>query len=255
MGVVLEASEIVKNYEISNGFYILEVFSPDIARSSAPGQFIMINLSHLHNDPLLPRAYSMARRTTETLVFIYRVVGRGTGLLSEKRPGDRVHVWGPLGNGFTITDRKAVLIGGGTGAAPLIDLSEEMSRRGMDHTLVCGGRTAGDLKFMDEFSDVVKYSAYTEDGSLGEKGFVTDYISNGNVGAEAAIYSCGPMGMLRRVSELAAEKGAECQISIETPMACGLGTCLGCAVPKRNSKGYYKACTDGPVFDSKEVVI
>lgn len=264
--VLFQEAEIVRNFEVKNDFYIIEIHTPEIARLSLPGQFIMISLSQESMDPLLPRAFSMARRTRDTLVFIYKVIGRGTGILAGKRPGDRLHIWGPLGNGFILEQGEPVLIGGGTGIAPLIDFGEELDRAGTGFTLVCGGRTEGDLKFMDEFrgagsggdgegNAAADYVPYTEDGSLGERGYVTEFIENGGLNKKSVIYSCGPLGMLRRVGSLAEERGLKCYLSIETPMACGLGTCLGCAVPMRNGGGYFKACTDGPVFDSREVII
>ncbi|MEM4409279.1 MAG: hypothetical protein QXI19_11130, partial [Candidatus Caldarchaeum sp.] len=94
-----------------------------------------------------------------------------------------------------------------------------------------------------------------EDGSFGKRGLVTLYLEDGDLSPNSIIYSCGPMGMLRRISKIALGKGLRCQVSVEAPMACGLGTCLGCAVQKREGGGYFKACTDGPVFEAKEVVI
>ncbi len=255
MGVIFQEAEIVRNYEVTNNFYILEIYAPPIACQSQAGQFIMIASSTMTYDPLLPRAFSMARRTPETLTFIYKLIGRGTGLLAAKRPGDRLRIWGPLGKGFSFEGGKPVLLGGGTGIAPLIDLGDELTRAGVDFALVCGGRTAEDLKFMDEFSDVAAYIPFTEDGSLGRMGYATAYIEEGNVSGDSVIYSCGPMGMLKRVGELARERSLRCYFSIETPMACGLGTCLGCAVPRRGGGGYFKACTDGPVFEASEVMI
>ncbi|MEM4658523.1 MAG: dihydroorotate dehydrogenase electron transfer subunit [Candidatus Methanosuratincola sp.] len=254
MGVEFTHAEVINNYEVSGGFWIIEIHAPKISRSSSPGQFVMIQTSSAVSfDPLLPRAYSMARRTESTLLFIYRVIGRGTTLLSLKRPGDRLYIWGPLGRGFRIEEGEAVLIGGGTGIAPLIDLGEELAQRGRPFRLVCGGRTKEDLKFMERFGNI-EYTPYTEDGSLGKKGLVTLYLEGGDLSPNSIIYSCGPMGMLRRIGEIAIAKGLRCQLSVEAPMACGLGTCLGCAVERRDG-GYFKACTDGPVFEAKEVVI
>lgn len=254
MGIVFDKAEIVRNFEVSNGYWIVEMLTPDIAPRSLPGQFVMMSFADSGYDPLLPRAFSMARRTEKTLVFIYKVIGKGTEILSRLSPGDSLNIWGPLGNGFTVIEGNNVLIGGGTGIAPLIDLAEELAKKGVEYTLVCGGRTAGDLKFMDEFTGIVDYLPYTEDGTLGEKGYVTEYITDGGLDG-ATIYSCGPMPMLRRVAELSLERGIAAQLSIETTMGCGLGTCLGCAVPKRNAPGYFKACTDGPVFSAEEARI
>jgi len=255
MTVYFQRSEIINNTEFSNGFYTIELHSPEIAKDSHPGQFIMIGMSQTRNDPLLPRAFSMAGRTGETLIFLYRIVGAGSEIMSRKRPGDELSIWGALGNGFEVEEGTPLFIGGGTGVAPLIDLGEELNSRGIEYTLVVGGRTSGDLEFMGGFGDSVEFIPYTEDGSLGTKGLVTEFITPENLGPDTVIYSCGPTAMLRRVSELAAENGIRCHISIETTMACGLGTCLGCSVPKRRGPGYYKTCIDGPVFNSDEVVL
>jgi dihydroorotate dehydrogenase electron transfer subunit len=212
-----------------------------------PGQFAMLHLDpeRVHRDPLLARPMAIYRREGETLEFRFKVVGRGTAALSRARAGSALAVVGPLGNGFAPPGRGCVLVGGGTGIASLYELAA-----GADSPRVLlGGRTRDDVLGLADFESLgVELRVATEDGSLGRRGKVTELLE---LQAGAQVVACGPHGMLARVHQMAAAAGARCQVSLESPMACGFGICLGCVVPTRAGLRY--VCTHGPVFESADL--
>ncbi len=160
---------------------------------------------------------------------------------------------GPLGNGFALKEEKAIIIGGGIGIPPMLELAKQLN---VEKTVVPGYRTSTFLK--DEFEAVCDVKVPTEDGSQGTKGTVIDAIERYGVEGKV-IYACGPMPMLKALAVYAEEHGMEAQISLEERMACGIGACLGC-ICKTKEKGHHtnvnntRICKDGPVFDAKEVV-
>ncbi len=214
-----------------------------------PGQFAMLQLDPgaTRLDPLLPRPMAVYRGSDEELEFRFKVVGRGTRVLSEFEAGARVGVTGPLGNGFEPEDGRAVLVGGGTGIASLYELA--VQSRGPTRVLL-GGGTRAEIMGLADFQalDDIELEVATEDGSLGHRGRVTELL---RLGAGERVSACGPPAMLRSVAELAGAAGARCRVSLEGHMACGFGVCLGCAVTTRT--GYRYVCTDGPVFEAEEI--
>jgi dihydroorotate dehydrogenase electron transfer subunit len=186
------------------------------------------------------------RGDADGLEFRFKVVGRGTRILSELPSGATVGVVGPLGNGFPDPPEGSVLVGGGTGIASLYELaaSEPASVR-----VLLGGRTRDDVMGLEDFEALgVDLQVATEDGSAGHKGLVTELL---RPEPDQTVIACGPTGMMRKVAELARSAGARCLVSLESPMACGFGICLGCAVPTRS--GFRYVCTGGPVFDADEL--
>ena len=227
-----------------------------------PGQFVMLRFPG-RLDPLLRRPFSIFRlieqdRDVAGIELLYKVVGRGTRLLSMVRAGDAVDLIGPLGNGFCVAPntRCIFMVGGGIGTAPLVFLAGSMKKDPFyaAHIQVfIGGKTKGDLPAMDVFSAMgLAVNAATEDGSFGTQGLVTGLLERAiEERPPDLICACGPMGMLQVVSRLARQYQISCQISIETLMACGMGACLGCAVTRSDADdSYFHACTDGPVFDA-----
>jgi len=252
--VTVTTARVASNRSVADGYYVLEIEAPDVAGRAEAGQFVMIRPPGDRYDPLLPRAFSMAARSRDTLTFVYKVVGRMTTILSHLRPGEGLAVWGPLGRGFPLSGgRRYLLLGGGTGIAPLLDVATELSARNARYVLVCGGRSGSDLAFVERFEAGRDCLFYTEDGSLGTRGLVTEFLERTPLDGETVVFACGPTPMLRGVSALAMERGVRCLVSVETPMACGLGTCLGCTLPRREGEGYVRTCTEGPVFDVTEV--
>lgn len=201
----------------------------------------------LRHDPLLPRPMAVYRGEGERLEFRFKVVGRGTELLATLPEGTSLGVVGPLGNGFPSPGGRPVLVGGGTGIASLYELAA--SSAGATRVLL-GGRSRGDILGLEDFEALeVQLEIATEDGSLGHRGRVTELLKPG---PEDRVYACGPTPMMARARELAREGGAACWVSLEIPMACGFGVCLGCAV--RTVAGVRYVCTNGPVFEAEELL-
>lgn len=244
--------------------HLLALRSPEIAASSKPGQFVMAGLVDCPSDPLLKRAlavYSIPRPAGEggVLTLLIKVVGPGTRQLAALREGDQISLIGPLGNGFDTSSAKgrvSILVAGGVGIASVYLLAEELHEAGEEVHLLYGARRAQDLVGLRDFQDLgVRVQVATEDGSQGVRGLVTQILEpyfRRYPAQSLALYTCGPNPMMRAVSRLASNHGAVCQISVETPMACGFGVCLGCSV--RTVRSYRLACTHGPVFDAREVV-
>jgi dihydroorotate dehydrogenase electron transfer subunit len=210
-----------------------------------PGQFAMLGLdpARSHRDPLLPRPMAIYRELDGKLEFRFKVVGRGTRLLSALSPGAELSLLGPLGNGFGAPAPGDWLVGGGTGIASLYELARD-SAKGVRVRL--GGRSRADILGLDDFEKLgCDLAVATDDGSYGARGFVTELVTPR---AGETVFACGPDGMMRRAHELAHAAGARCLVSLENNMACGYGVCLGCAV--RTKAGFRYVCTHGPVFPS-----
>jgi dihydroorotate dehydrogenase electron transfer subunit len=232
---------------------------------AAPGQFAMLSPGALGRaerfDPLLPRPMAIYRTTPEpggaAVEILYKVTGRGTGLLAEARPGQRVRLVGPLGTPFPLPDagRGALLVGGGTGIASLLELARGARERGPVAVLL-GARTEGDLMGRSDFEALgVPVDVTTEDGSAGRRGLVTERLADAlgePRSRDAVVYACGPTPMMRHAAEIARASGRRCVVSLENHMACGFGVCLGCAVP-RAAGGFALVCRDGPVLEAGAV--
>jgi dihydroorotate dehydrogenase electron transfer subunit len=229
-----------------------------------PGQFAMIKPHGIY-EPLLRRAMAYYRSLTVggmlCVDFIYQILGRGTQALANLRPGDKVDFLGSLGNTYDIEaarGREALLVAGGVGSAALFMLAEELVKSRARVKLFIGGASRGDLCGLDDFIELLREEnviCATVDGSLGEAGFVTAplerYLQQRG-GEGTIIYACGPDPMLHRVAQIAGRFGAPSQLSLEAPMGCGYGVCVGCAVAVKDDcpEGfvYKKVCVDGPVF-------
>lgn len=210
-----------------------------------PGQFAMLGLDpeRRHRDPLLPRPMAVYRGDARALEFRFKVVGRGTRIMAELTPGEKVAVLGPLGNGFALPDGPSTLVGGGSGIASLFELARDASVR---PRVLLGGRSRADILGLEDFEALgVELALATDDGSHGTKGLVTDLLAPR---AGETIYACGPLGMMQRAQALAARARARCLVSLENNMACGFGVCLGCVV--KTPAGFRLVCTHGPIFDA-----
>ena len=247
-------AEIIRHTSLSDGIFDMTLKAEEIAKEAKAGQFISVYLNN--KSKILPRPISICGIDKEagTLRIVYRTVGDGTKELSDYKEGEMVKILGPLGNGFTQKDKKAILIGGGIGIPPMLELMKQLD---CDKTAVLGYRDS-DMFLKDEFEAVGDVVISTEDGSFGTKGNVIDAIKEQGVEG-SIIYACGPTPMLRGIKAYAEEMGIEAQISMEERMACGIGACLGC-ICKTKEKGHHtnvnntRICKDGPVFDAKEVV-
>ena len=219
-----------------------------------PGQFAMLAAAERwgggeHERPYLPRAFSIARHEAQELHFLLEDVGPGSRRLCELAVGDGLWVLGPLGRGFTPppSGRRAVLVGGGVGIAPLAILQDTL--RG-DVTVLLGFR---DLARAQGAALLHQATVATDDGSHGHHGLVTDLLSSElDRDPDAVVYACGPAAMLEGVRAMCAARAIPAQLALEAGMACGFGACFGCAVPRRGG-GYLRVCLDGPVIDAAEL--
>lgn len=216
-------------------------------------------------DPLLKRPFSVHRRLGCDFQILYRVVGKGTGILSKRRPGDLLDVVGPLGNEFPVTKThdKIILIAGGVGIAPIFALAEKFKKE--DPLLFYGARTKEETLCIDELRSLgIKPIISTDDGSSGEKGNIVNVLRNflasdsaGTIHGSSlhlthyCLYACGPVPMLKALCSLAIKYSLKGYIALEQNMACGLGTCLGCVV--NTIDGYKRVCKEGPVFRIEEI--
>lgn len=228
-----------------------------------PGQFAMLSPGPLaavpRSDPLLPRPMAVYRERRSggaaEIEILYKRSGRGTALLAEALPGQRVGVVGPLGRPFALPapGERAVLVAGGTGIASVYELARRAAPRGPVSVLL-GARSQDELMGADDFAALgLDLRIATEDGSRGARGRVTDLLGAALAEPGAArVYACGPTGMLRRCAELCAERARPCVASLENHMACGFGVCLGCAAPLA-AGGFALVCRDGPAFDAASI--
>lgn len=288
-----EQCKVLENKKVAPGHFVLKMASPRIAKAARPGQFVQVGtvplgrfsskvqmpslggLSPQAYDPLLPRPFSFLTATKKDFSVLYHVVGRGTQILSEAKKGDALSVVGPLGNGFSVQKKPAVLVGGGVGIPPLYHLAQAL--RGENVHVFLGARNKSLLLCEKDFKKLgVILHVATNDGSKGHRGFVTEVVeefvsSQGSVVSRSGgdtpslmpdyrllttIYACGPTPMLKAVSAIARKYEWPCEVSVEVPMACGFGACLGCAIKVRENEGhrFAIACTEGPVFEGKEIL-
>lgn len=214
----------------------------------APGQFVEVLVE---DEPrvMLRRPISVHDVDAEagTLSLLIQVVGNGTRRLGTLTVGDHLNLVYPLGHGFTLSDSgsHALLVGGGAGIAPLLHLSKELKARGVQCTILLGGRTAELIPVRDEFQPYGEVCLATDDGSLGHKGLVVSHPAFSQ--SYDMIYTCGPTPMMKAVARSAAERGIRCEVSLENMMACGVGACLCCVTD--TDQGHRCVCKDGPVFD------
>ena len=249
-------ARVVENRALARGNFVLRLSLPDEGAAlshSLPGQFVMLR-GEWGRDPLLPRAFSILRLCDGGCEILVKAIGRGTRLLQLALEGAPMSVLGPLGQPFPPPQppRVDLLVAGGVGLAPLLWLAEKY-RDGAYH-LLYGARTAEDLVLLDDIAATgCKLTLTTEDGSRGVRGRVTDAMKS----VEAArVLTCGPNAMMRAVVDIAKKHEVPCLVSVEGEMACGIGVCLGCALPLTDgTRPFAYACVDGPVFDASKVVI
>jgi dihydroorotate dehydrogenase electron transfer subunit len=217
-----------------------------------PGQFVEVRVDGSAATFLRrPISINFVDCVQNELWLMVAMVGDGTKALGRLHAGDMLNCVLPLGNGFTMQGgknalNKPLLVGGGVGVAPLLYLGAQLKEEGMDPMFLLGGRTANDLLMLDEFKKYGRVYVTTEDGSEGEKGFVTNHSLLQQERFDM-IYTCGPTPMMKAVARYAKEKGIACEASLENLMACGLGACLCCV--EKTTEGNLCVCKDGPVFN------
>ena len=254
MALKVKNTAIVRdNSEIGTGIHSMWLEDQEIAGSARPGQFVCLYTGAA--DKLLPRPISICEIKKESglIRLVFRIVGAGTERIAGFGPGDPLEVMGPLGNGF-FTDgcRRAILIGGGIGIPPMLELAKQLA---CEKSIVLGYRD--ELFLNREFEPYGSVYLSTEDGSCGTKGNVIDALRENAVEGDM-IFACGPTPMLRGVKAYAQEKRIPAQLSLEERMACGIGACLACVCRSKDTDEHTnvknkRICKDGPVFYAEEV--
>ncbi len=258
--------KVISNINLQGDYYMLKVEAENLEQQPFPGQFYQVKPLTINNNisglgRILFKPLSVYDYSGNSLSFMMKVIGSGTYDLSTMIKGDVLAIYGPLGNSFINDDsytanlkkkKRAVLISGGIGYAPLYYLHKKLLEMDINHHWLHGGRTADDLFDADYIC--------TDDGSKGSKGFVTnclDLFFSNHQDQISQVYCCGPKPMMKKVYQIAECFGFPTLFSMEEYMACGIGVCLGCAVKKSKSycdeNAYMMVCKDGPVFEGKEV--
>jgi dihydroorotate dehydrogenase electron transfer subunit len=271
---------VERNTELAPGYRLLTLnFDRDI--SARAGQFAMLR-SHDCYEPLLRRALAIYRAdSSRQISFLYQVLGRGTEMLSTLGPGGKVDVLIPLGNAWlegerelaqtqledtrpSDSKRRAIIVAGGIGSASVLMLAEELSRSKVDTQIFFGAaskQSAIGCGLEDFRSLALPFTITTDDGSLGEKGFVTapfeNYLREGG-SEDSVVYTCGPWIMMRRVAEICEKFSVKCYASLEAPMGCGFGVCVGCVVAVKTDEplgyhSYKRVCIDGSIFPAEAI--
>lgn len=278
---------VVENVRIAQDTFRLRVHCPPVARRIVPGQFVMVRLA-AGDDPLLARPLALYDTVLDFqgqpcgLDIVYLVVGKLTARLARLHPGDEVFLWGPLGNGFPAADGGHLLmVAGGIGQTPFLALAREAlglrvygdpprpATRVECITFCYGVRTAALLAGLDDFASLgVQVLTSTDDGTAGHHGLVTELLDgllapaartteHGRRKMPLRIVCCGPEPMMAAVARRAQQADVPCLVSLETPMACGLGICFSCVAKVRQADGdwdYRRTCVEGPVFDAAQIV-
>lgn len=220
-----------------------------------PGQFVQVQVNGSATTFLRrPISVNFVDRADNTLWLLIRRAGEGTAHLMESVPGSVINVMLPLGNGFSLDEAvksgRTLLVGGGVGVAPLLYFGAKMAELGAKPEFLLGARSEADLLEVELFEKYGKVYISTDDGSAGEYGVVTtnSVFESGDI---ARVYCCGPMPMMKAVAGVARKIGAECEVSLENMMACGLGACLCCV--EKTVKGNVCVCTEGPVFNINQL--
>jgi dihydroorotate dehydrogenase electron transfer subunit len=245
-----------------SGSWIIMLQCPEIAREACPGQFVMVRCGE---DCVLPRPFSIHQLDNDNIALFFAVWedGKGTNWLSRRKIGDKVDIFGPLGNGFSIkpTSHNLLLIAGGTGIAPLYFLAQEAVNRGLSVTLLRGA--SGEFKLAGKPNPPQHYpeellprginTTIISSTADGRRGMVTDLLTPEVIKWADQIFACGPLAMYRDILIRKKQfKGKPVQVSLEVVMGCGLGVCYGCTVKTR--QGLKQVCRDGPIFDINDIM-
>ncbi len=266
----LTDSEVINQQMILPGLFLLTLHAAEVAGAARPGQFLHLRCGKTL-DPLLRRPISIhfTDREKGEVSLLYRIAGKGTSLLSQKKRADKVSLLGPLGNGFKMTDgnESISVVAGGIGLAPLYFLLCELSLTNRRAAVFLGSASIEQLILVKEIK-ALGHQVYpcTDDGSSGFHGPVTELFEksvakrgsdNQNALTIDLVYGCGPRGMLKRLCDLLRQKQIPGEVSLEEKIGCGVGACLSCACKIREGGSgyrYHRACVEGPVFKAGEVV-
>lgn len=246
---------VVENVKLHINYVLLKLSSQTELPEMLPGQFAEIRVDGSQTTFLRrPISINFVDKQRNEVWFLIQLVGDGTKRLAQIQKGETVNVILPLGNGFTMPhDRseKLLLVGGGVGTAPMLYLGQQLTEEGYTPTFLLGARSQNDLLQLDEFSKYGHIATTTEDGSHGEKGYVTQHSILEEIHFDK-IYTCGPKPMMMAVAKYAKSNQIECEVSLENTMACGIGACLCCV--ENTTEGHLCVCTEGPVFNINKLL-
>jgi len=247
--------KVIANLRLNDDHHLLQLQVPDQLENINPGQFANIQVDHSQSI-FLRRPFSIhsVDYLNNTISILIKEIGEGTRSLAHTLVDSYLSVIFPLGNGFTLptAKKKILLVGGGCGVAPLMYLAQVLSKNLNEVTILLGARSKADLVELDKYMLFGELFTTTEDGSYGEKGFVTDHSIFGvKLDQFANIYCCGPEPMMKAVSAKAKIRSISCEVSLENTMACGFGVCLCCVT--ETIQGHKCVCTDGPVFNINQL--
>lgn len=246
---------VTENTRLHANYVLLKLTSEAELPEMLPGQFAEIRVDGSPTTFLRrPISINYVDRAKNEVWFLIQLVGDGTRRLGEAKAGDTINVVLPLGNGFTLPETasdKLLLVGGGVGTAPMLYLGEQLKKRGCKPTFLLGARSAQDLLQLEQFEALGEVYTTTEDGSHGERGYVTQHSLLNKVKFEQ-IYTCGPKPMMMAVAKYAKANDINCEVSLENKMACGVGACLCCV--ENTAEGHLCVCKEGPVFNIKKLL-
>jgi len=241
--------------QVHQRYVLIKLTDEKLLPPMLPGQFVEVRVEGSPSTFLRrPISINFVDVAANELWLLVAAVGEGTRRLACLRAGDKVNVLFPLGHGFSLPQsvtERLLLVGGGVGVAPLLYLGAEMQRLGVEPTFLLGARTKADLLMLDYFKRYGRVFITTEDGSEGEKGFVTNH-SLLKQEQFTRIATCGPTPMMKAVAAYARQVGCDCEVSLENLMACGLGACLCCV--EKTTEGNVCVCKDGPVFNIQKLL-
>jgi dihydroorotate dehydrogenase electron transfer subunit len=248
--------------KVKNDIFLLSFQSSHIARVAQPGNFLHLKLQ----STILRRPLSIHKIENNLIYIFFKVRGRGTKALAQKKKNDWLDIIGPLGNGFKIkNEENSILVGGGIGAAPLLFLAQKLVESStfnvqcsaLENIILLGAKDRKEVVCEKEFKNLgFRIKVATEDGSKGQKGFVTDLLKKRlmtyDLGLRTNVYACGPKDMFYQINKIVKNyKNVNTQLSFEQFMGCGVGVCCACVISTK--AGYKKVCQDGPVFSLKEI--
>ncbi len=246
---------VTENTRLHVNYVLLKLTSSTELPELLPGQFAEIRVDGSSSTFLRrPISINFVDRAKNEVWFLIQLVGDGTKRLAEARIGETINVVLPLGNGFTMPEKgsdKLLLVGGGVGTAPMLYLGEQLALNGCKPTFLLGARSSQDLLQLDQFAAYGDVYTTTEDGSHGEKGYVTQHSILEKVNFEQ-IYTCGPKPMMVAVAKYAKKNQINCEVSLENKMACGVGACLCCV--ENTDEGHLCVCKEGPVFNINKLL-
>ena len=242
--------KVTENCRLHKNYCLLKLTSDETLPEMLPGQFAEVRVDNSPTTFLRrPISINFIDRATNELWLLIQTIGDGTRRMAEYRPGDIVNILLPLGNSFTIPadkNQKLLLIGGGVGTAPMLYLGAVLKNAGLTPNFLLGARSKDDVLQLEQFNQFGNVYVTTEDGSLGEKGYVTNHSVLKEIHFDQ-IYTCGPKPMMVAVAKYAASESISCEVSLENTMACGIGACLCCV--EKTVEGHICVCTEGPVFN------